>query len=121
MLLLYIFISLVFVIAGIMRLIYREENKKERKLLYPFLPYGEYVVAVAEILLGLLLLTKYRRTSSYVLVVGIVLYTLLVFISQWYNIRNTFKTICTYNGTAKSVVLHIAYIVILMYLIMSDK
>jgi uncharacterized membrane protein YphA (DoxX/SURF4 family) len=115
-----IFIGFVFIIAGIMRFIYPNENTKERITLYPFVPNGEYVIAISEIFLGLLLFTKYSKASLYILAVGIVVYTILVFHSQWKNIHDTLRNICTYKGTAKSVVLHITYLIIIIYLLFSS-
>jgi uncharacterized membrane protein len=113
-----IFIACVFIIAGIMRFIYSNENKKERVLLYPFVPNGEYVIAILEIILALLLFTKYSKISLYTFALGIIVYTILVFYSQWYNVKRTIRNICTYQGTAKSVVLHITYLIIIIYLLM---
>jgi hypothetical protein len=114
-----IFIGFVFIIAGIMRFFYSNENTKERITLYPFLPNGEYVIAISEIFLGLLLFTKYSKMSLYIFAIGIVVYTIRVFYSQWNNIQDTLRNVCTYKGTAKSVVLHITYLIIIIHLLFS--
>lgn len=116
-----IFIACVFIIAGIMRFIYPNENAKERITLYPFIPNGEHVIATSEIILALLLFTKYSKASLYILAIGIIVYTILVFHSQWYSIKNTLRNVCTYKGTAKSVVLHITYLIIIIHLLMKTK
>lgn len=112
-----IFIACVFIIAGVMRFIYSNENKRERITLYPFLPNAEYVIAISEIILALLLFTKYSKMSLYIFAIGIIVYTILVFYSQWNNIKDTLRNVCTYNGTAKSIVLHITYLIIIIHLL----
>lgn len=118
MLLLKFFIACVFFIAGIMRFIYHIENKKERMYLYPWFKYGEIIIAICEIALALLLFTKYSIVSLYLLATGIILYTILVLYTQHSNVKKTIKNIATYRGSAKSVVLHLTYLIIIISLIM---
>lgn len=118
MLFLKIYIACVFFIAGIMRFIYPTENNKERLLLYPWFKYGEIVIAICEIVLALLLFTRYDIISLYLFASGIIIYTIIVLYTQYSNVQKTIKNICTYRGSAKSVILHITYLIIIISLIM---
>ena len=114
---LYAFISCVFIFAGIMRLMYYDVSKKENDILYEFIPHGNIIIGICEIILGIMLWTRYHIIALYILAIGIVIFTIRVMHTQYDNILNTVHKTCTYRGTASAVILHITYFVIIIYLI----
>lgn len=116
-LLLFYFSAAVFIIAGSMRLMYPQQREREWKDIYPFLPeWSGLIVAFSEIVLGVLLLTSFRMYAIYVLVIGMIGYMVLIMVRHSNYILQTFTDISTFQLHAVSMVLHITYIIILIYI-----
>lgn len=112
-----IYISIVFLCAGVLRLIFSNDAYKEKTILLPFIPYAEKIIPWLEIVLGILLLTRYQRAALYLLAIGLIIYTLSVIWTQYEYIFYTLNKVCTYRGTFTHVTLHITYLAIIIYLI----
>ena len=115
------FLVVVFIVAGFGRLVYPYHNGLERRLLYPWIPHGEKVIALSEIVLGLLLLTKYKCYALWILAVGLTLVTLSMIVQYPDELKRSFKNVITYEISVPHVVLHITYLAILVHLLMDHR
>jgi uncharacterized membrane protein YphA (DoxX/SURF4 family) len=113
------FVAIVFISAGIVRLLLPQENHAEQQRLYKELSTAHYVVAIAECILGVMLLTsRFARLGLVLATIGVVVFTILVVIRTPHLLIDTWKDIFTYQSTCSSVLMHVCLIVMCLALIM---
>ncbi len=114
-----VFMTGVFAIAGVGRLVFHADRQEERRALYPALPWLEWVVPVAELLLAAALLSpKTRRVALQVALVGVCVYTAVVLARHHPRVLASFHEVITYKPTAMCTVLHLTYAAILASLLL---
>jgi hypothetical protein len=116
-------LSICFVTTGLNRLYFKNEMIKERERIFPELPlYTIYFVPIFEILTGILIWTKYKNIVLIIWILGVFLFILSLISrkSERQNIINTYKDVFILKSTTTSIVLHLLWVLLIIFVIIND-
>ena len=113
------FIGLVFLLAGLHRIIIKDRREYEAYTMLKLPKYSDYLIIIIEILCGVIILFDLSGKYYALLTVAIMasIGTFLLLINNFDEIIGTYFDLFTLNKNSLSVCIHLTYIIILIHLL----
>ena len=117
------FIGIVFFSAGIHRIFYKSQREYEIYNLLNLPKYTDILILIFEIVGGIILLfdLKYVKETLIALLVFCSMGVLLLLINNFDKIMSTYNELFTLKADSLSFFLHITYLLIIVYILLSLK
>ena len=114
------FLGIVFLSAGTHRIFYKSQREYESQKLLGLPIYSDYIIIVIEIICGLILLfgnKKWVNRALTVLLVMTLIGCILLAVRNKDNMIKTYHELFTLKDTSMSLVLHITYMIIMLFVL----
>jgi uncharacterized membrane protein YphA (DoxX/SURF4 family) len=113
------YLGLVFILASIHRMFYKEQRLEESNKVLKLQKYFDILIIIFEFTIGVLLLInfKYKIEALKLLLLFLIIGSILIAIHNKDKLLKTYNEVWTYQPTFMSFVLHLAYIIIIFAII----
>lgn len=113
------YIGLVFVLAGIHRVLLKSRREYEAYVLLKMPNGTDYLIIMIEIICGIIILFNLPKKREALIVVTLLasIGIIILLINNFDDILKTYDDLFTLHKNSLSVCLHLTYIIILIYLI----
>lgn len=117
------YLGLVFLLAGGHRVFLDDQRINERDNVFGLPMHCDLLIIAVELFVGTILLfdLKYKYETLIILFLFLTVGTIIITLNNFNNIVNTYLDVFTYQPTFTSVVLHLAYIVMIGTLLIEYK
>ncbi len=112
------FIGFVFLLAGLYRIKLKDRREYEAYKIFKLPKYSDYLIIIIEILCGIIILFDLSVKYYAILIITIIVSigTILILFNNFDEIISTYYDLFTFNNNSLSVLIHLTYIIILIYL-----
>ncbi len=114
-------IGMVFLLAGLHRIFLKDKREYEAYILLKLPIYSDFAIIAMEIIAGIIIVFNFPGKYYAILTITIctIIGILLLLLNNYHDIIKTYYDLFTLNKLSLSVYIHLIYIIILIYLLIT--